>query len=75
MADVTQFFGASIIFEMNNSDRLFPFEATGIKGMSLVLELTDAEKIVQETTQINGMSITFKDFPLYAFLWTETRFL
>jgi hypothetical protein len=75
MDELTRFLGASLIFEMTISDRQFPMEETGIKGMAVVLELTEAEKIVQETTQINGMSITFKDFPLYAFQWTETRYL
>ncbi|WP_025142754.1 hypothetical protein [Pedobacter jeongneungensis] len=75
MEEVTQFFGAALIFEQDYLERSFPMETTKIEGMALIYELNDAEKIVQETTQINGMSITFKDFPLYAFQWTETRFL
>lgn len=75
MADTTVFFGAALIFEMNVSDRAFPFEETGIKGMSLNFELNESEKIVQEKTEIKGMTLTLKDFPFYAFMWTETRYL
>lgn len=71
--EVLEFKGGSLQFEENEADRTFELELTELKGMALELELTEEEKIVQETTIIKGMSLELIDFPFYSFVINELR--
>ncbi|MGN7988656.1 hypothetical protein ACTJKC_15010 [Pedobacter sp. 22226] len=75
LTELSEIRGSSILFEVSDGERNFEIEQTSVQGMSMIFELNNEEKIVQETTEIKGMSITLADFPYYAFQWTETRYL
>ncbi|HWZ35390.1 MAG TPA: hypothetical protein VNW51_04485 [Mucilaginibacter sp.] len=44
-----------------------------ISGFAVEYSLNDAEKIVQETTKIQGFAIELIDYPFYSFEIFETR--
>jgi hypothetical protein len=75
LTELSEIRSAALIYELSDGERDFKIEQTTIKGMSIIFDLNEAEKVVQETTEIKGMSITLADFPYYAFQWTETRYL
>lgn len=74
VTELTELYGGALMFEQTIEDRAFPFEETGIKGMAIVFELNEAEKIVQEVTRLTGMSITLEDYPFYTYVITQRRF-
>lgn len=74
ITELTELYATGILFEQSNEDKSFPFEETGIKGMSVNYELTAEEKNVQEVTELKGMSLTLLDYPFYTYFINETRF-
>jgi hypothetical protein len=71
--EVQEFTGGGIEFgETAVGNPSFP-ETTLLLGMAVEFELTDAEKIVTETTKITGFAIELIDYPIYSFEIIEAR--
>jgi len=67
------FYGAGIEFEYHSADLpVFP-ESTIIRGTGIEYVLNEEEKIVLETTRIQGFAIEIVDFPIYSFAIQEDR--
>lgn len=74
LTEITELIGGAIEYSENVVDLPINFpETTIFFGGAIEYELTEAEKIVQETTKITGFAIEFIDYPFYSFQITETR--
>jgi hypothetical protein len=71
--EVLELKGSAIEYLQNSEDLAFLNSITAIAGMSIEFALNESEKVVNDTTQILGMSIELIDYPFYSFSITETR--
>ena len=74
VTELTEIKSGALLFKQTYDGILFPAETTVLSGMAIQFKLTDAERIVNEATQLKGMSILFKDYPFYTHFINETRF-
>jgi hypothetical protein len=74
VTEVTEFAGASVIFQANpnESKGTFP-EVTNIIGTGVIFQQNASEAHVIETTQIQGMAVQLVDYPFYQFDIMEQR--
>ncbi|MES2060822.1 MAG: hypothetical protein V4456_02820 [Bacteroidota bacterium] len=71
--EIQEITGGGIEYMGTSVDRSGYPEATLILGVAVEFDLTEAEKIVNEVTNINGFSIELIDYPFYSFEITEIR--
>jgi GDSL-like Lipase/Acylhydrolase family len=72
--EILEFRGGSIEFLLNPEEQVTDDGPTVLKGMAIEFDLNEAEKIVQEVTEIKGMALELIDYPFYSFMITEQRF-
>ena len=71
--EVSELKGGAVEFETSHVDLpSFP-DVTMLKGFSVEFELNNNEKLVDETTRIQGFGIELVNFPFYSFEVIEHR--
>ncbi|RQO66842.1 hypothetical protein DBR40_21555 [Pedobacter sp. KBW01] len=74
LTEISEIKAGTLLFKQTPDDLLIPVDATGISGMAIQFKLTEAEKVVNEDTKLQGMGINFKDSPFCTYFINETRF-
>ncbi|GAA4093106.1 hypothetical protein [Mucilaginibacter panaciglaebae] len=71
--EVLEFLGAGVEYEANSTAVSISEKLTEIWGFNIEFVLTEAEKIIPETTKILGFAVELIDYPFYSFAITELR--
>jgi len=71
--EVSELVGAAVVYSIDSvDDPVYP-DTLSLNAMSLEMELTEGEKIINETTAIRGFAVELIDYPFYCFDVIEVR--
>jgi hypothetical protein len=71
--EVLELNGGAIEYVATSLDNPFFTDTIVLKGMTVEFVLSDGDRIINESTKMQGFAIEFTDYPFYSFQITETR--